>query len=174
MQTISVKFLVLSMLVALGLTSLTSLASSGAGAAPAPSRAMQSRIVVNSNFETRVIALTNRRRVANGCAPLRFNRNLRTAARRHTFAMARSRILAHRLPGEPRLGRRLTLANYLNWREVAENIAVGFGTPRGVVRAWMRSPTHRRNILDCSLREVGIGVGILNRRVWWTQDFGRR
>lgn len=173
MTTFSGKVFVLSVLVALGLTPLS---ASGADAAPAPApaRAMQGGVVVNSSFEDRVITLTNRRREAHGCAPLRLNRNLRTAARRHTFAMASSRTLAHRVPGEPRLGRRVTQANYLNWREVAENIAVGFASPRGVVRAWMSSYTHRRNILDCSLREIGVGVGVLGRRTWWTQDFGRR
>jgi uncharacterized protein YkwD len=44
---------------------------------------------------------------------------------------------------------------------IGENIAFGTGelsTPREIVVAWMRSPGHRRNILDRSYRETGMGV----------------
>jgi uncharacterized protein YkwD len=38
----------------------------------------------------------------------------------------------------------------------------------------MNSAGHRRNLLDCSVRAVGIGVvRRADGRVYWTQDFGR-
>lgn len=168
-----VRLLVLSILVVLGLSPL---AAPSAGATPAPtaSRLVQTGIVVDGPLEQRVLILTNRRRAAHGCAPLRFNINLRRAARKHSSTMGKAGILSHRLSGEPRLGRRVTLANYRNWRRLGENLAVGRITPRRAVRAWMASPTHRRNILDCRLRELGVGVVVVDRRVWWTQNFGRR
>src|SRR3712207_9413731 len=44
---------------------------------------------------------------------------------------------------------------------LGENLAWGSGglaTPRAIVRGWMRSPGHRRNILHGQFREIGIGV----------------
>jgi uncharacterized protein YkwD len=41
------------------------------------------------------------------------------------------------------------------WTKPAgENIAVGFTTPGVVMTAWMNSPEHRRNILNCSFRRA--------------------
>ena len=60
-----------------------------------------------------------------------------------------------------------------HWRRVAENIAWGYGSASGVVRAWWGSTGHRRNIQDCRLRHIGVGVQISGGRIWWTQDFGR-
>jgi uncharacterized protein YkwD len=75
-----------------------------------------------------------------------------------------------------------------NYAMLAENIAAGDATAQAVVNAWMGSPLHRSNILDCSLREIGIGyyyqpVDQANVRnddgtlkgpfyYYWTQDFG--
>lgn len=132
------------------------------------------RVVVQSLLESAVLTLTNVRRAAVGCRPLRFNRALRTAARRHSAKMAYRDTMSHQLPGEARLGRRVRRAGYTRWRIVAENIAVGFTEAKWVMGAWWASPSHRRNIADCRLRHLGVGVVILNGKTWWTQDFGRR
>ncbi|MGR7002617.1 CAP domain-containing protein [Yinghuangia aomiensis] len=55
----------------------------------------------------------------------------------------------------------------------AENIARGQKTPAAVMEAWMNSPGHRANILDCSLTKLGVGVRMGGEGPWWTQDFGR-
>ncbi len=34
----------------------------------------------------------------------------------------------------------------------------GWGTPRGIVKAWMESPGHRANIPNGSFRYTGVGV----------------
>ena len=60
------------------------------------------------------------------------------------------------------------------WRRVAENVAMGYGSPKAVMQAWMASPGHRANILDCRLRHLGVGVVLQGDQVWWTQDFARR
>jgi len=65
------------------------------------------------------------------------------------------------------------------WR-AGENLAWGVGergTARAIFRAWMRSPSHRRNILAGGFNQLGVSVrsGRLNghdqARVW-TQHFG--
>ncbi len=42
--------------------------------------------------------------------------------------------------------------------EYGENSAYGFRTPAATVRAWMRSPGHRANILNSIFRETGVGL----------------
>ena len=38
--------------------------------------------------------------------------------------------------------------------------------------AWMNSPGHRANILNCSYQRLGVGVHEGTGGPWWTQDFG--
>jgi uncharacterized protein YkwD len=52
----------------------------------------------------------------------------------------------------------------------AENIARGQRSASAVMQAWLNSAGHRRNILNCSLRAIGVGFAPGNV---WTQDFGR-
>lgn len=125
-------------------------------------------------LESSVVLLTNTQRILAGCRPLRVNYDLRRAARRHSRRMAEAHTMSHQLPGEPRLGRRITRAGYTGWTRVAENIAAGYTTSGSVTRAWWASTGHRRNITDCSLRHIGVGVVFNGLRMYWTQNFGRR
>ncbi len=141
---------------------------------PGPLAVVPSRILVQRLLEQRVLELTNQRRRAHGCTPLRHSVPLRRAARGHTVEMALAGVMSHQLPGEPKFSTRITRAGYTGWRLVAENVARGFSGPAAVVRAWMNSPGHRRNILNCRLRDLGVGVVLQDGQLWWTQDFGRR
>ncbi|MFC5948974.1 CAP domain-containing protein [Pseudonocardia lutea] len=119
-----------------------------------------------------VVALTNRARAAAGCGPLTSDPRIARAARTHSEDMAAQGYFAHDGPDGPD-GRdfadRLTAAGYPS--PAAENIARGQRTPKSVVEAWLDSPGHRRNIEDCSL--TTIGVGLATDGYFWTQDFGR-
>ncbi|NSC21659.1 CAP domain-containing protein [Streptomyces albus subsp. chlorinus] len=121
-----------------------------------------------------VVALVNRHRAMAGCPELRPHPALERAAQRHSAYMARTRTLTHSGPGERR--RPTTRAAALGYRGglVAENIARGHRTARAVVARWMASPGHRRNILDCSYRETGIGVVAGRGGPWWTEVLGTR
>ena len=72
---------------------------------------------------------------------------------------------------------RITAAGF-NWAAAGENIATGFATPHDVVRAWMASTGHCRNILDPTFADVGTGVSphrvgqLPGAAATWTQDFG--
>lgn len=166
----------LALCLTLGLT-----LSLGPGA-PAPASAatvsttpgVPARLLVQRLLEDRVLALTNQQRRKHGCVALRGSAALRKAARGHTVSMALANSMSHQLPGEARFSSRISKAGYRGWRLVAENIARGFSTPNDVVAAWMRSPSHRRNILNCRLRDLGVGVVLKDGQLWWTQDFGTR
>ena len=129
---------------------------------------------VAADLEDRVVTLVNRRRARAGCRALRPNESLRASARAHSVGMAQYRTMTHFLPGEAGLGERITFAGYHGWRRVAENVATGYGSPKAVMQAWMASPGHRANILDCRLRHLGGGVVAQGNQLWWTQDFARR
>lgn len=131
-------------------------------------------LTVNNILENTVVLLTNTQRALAGCRPLKVNGDLRQAARTHSKRMATANTMSHQLPGELSLGRRITRAGYLGWTRVAENIAAGYTTAGTVTRAWWASTSHHRNIVDCTLREIGVGVVFNGLRMYWTVDFGRR
>ena len=57
---------------------------------------------------------------------------------------------------------------------VGENVAFGFRNGKSAVKAWMRSPGHRANILSANYHLMGIAA--VNRDgVWWVaQVFGTK
>lgn len=40
------------------------------------------------------------------------------------------------------------------------------------MKAWMNSPGHKANILNCEFRTLGVGAYFADGGPWWTQDFG--
>lgn len=121
-----------------------------------------------------VVALTNARRHSPRCNNLRRHSALDRAAQTHTRRMARTNTLSHELPGEPSLGVRVRRAGY-SWTLVGENVAAGYATSEAVVQGWMNSSGHRRNILNCRFRHIGVGYAVSDRGTpYWTQVFGRR
>ena len=108
--------------------------------------------------ETRVLSLINGIRHDHGLAPLTPSVALRAAAREHSADMLTRGYFEHDAPGETFDHRiRRHLASPL----VGEDIAWGtgsYGTPEGLVRLWMHSPTHRHIILMPSLHRIGLGV----------------
>lgn len=64
--------------------------------------------------------------------------------------------------------RRIRDAGYR--RPGGENIAFGQPDAAEVMADWMHSPGHRRNILDCRLRRIGVGHSATGD--YWVQDFG--
>ena len=132
-----------------------------------------------------VMCLVNAERRERGLAPLRGQKRLRTAARRHSRDMTRRRYFDHISPDGRSMVDRARRVHYVtaraSWR-LAENIAWGMAsraTPAATVRSWMRSPGHRSNILDAGMREAGVGVALRTpsgdaRGATYTMLFGRR
>ncbi|MEU6889931.1 sigma-70 family RNA polymerase sigma factor [Streptomyces viridosporus] len=115
-----------------------------------------------------VLALTNTERAEAGCGPVTFDDRLARAAQLHSEDMSANDYFSHtgqngssfvdraKAQGHPSPG--------------AENIARGQSSAASVMEAWMNSPGHRANILNCSLKTLGVGVVTSD---WtWTQVFG--
>lgn len=120
-----------------------------------------------------VIALVNSERAAAGCGPLKEDPQLRSAAQGHSDDMAQRNYFSHTDPdgGDP--GTRTTAAGY-RWSTYGENIAMGQQTAQDVMDSWMKSPGHRANILNCSFKDIGVGMRPGAGGPWWTQNFGAR
>jgi uncharacterized protein YkwD len=122
-------------------------------------------------FEAQVVTLVNTQRATAGCSALRVDRRLTSAARTHSADMATRGYFDHTTPDGVDFASRITHAGY-RWSAAAENIAAGQRTPAAVMAAWMGSAGHRHNILDCGLRDIGVGLAYSeDGRPYWTQDF---
>jgi uncharacterized protein YkwD len=55
---------------------------------------------------------------------------------------------------------------------VAENIAMGQPSVRGVINSWMTSPGHRANILNARYRRLGVAAyRTPDGTIYWCQQF---
>ncbi|MYZ07519.1 CAP domain-containing protein [Streptomyces sp. SID2999] len=117
----------------------------------------------------RVVELVNAERAKVGCSPVELNSTLSKAAQDHSADMAAHNTMSHTGSDGSDPGSRITAAGY-QWSAYGENVAYGYATPEQVMDGWMNSPGHRENILNCSYKEIG--VGLAQPGDYWTQDFG--
>jgi uncharacterized protein YkwD len=182
------KFLALPVLI-LTIVALAAGLVTSAGAAPkAPCGASKTAPQALSLHQMRssVLCLLNRIRAHNKLHPLSYNQALRTSASAHSVSMVVHGYFAHEGPGGS-MDSRISRAGYLVAGRrfvIGEDIGGGggpLGSPMAVVRDWMHSPVHRRNILDPHFRDAGVGVargfpygGGGGRAATYTVDFGAR
>ena len=166
----------------------------GALAGPASADAAQCKGASNSprrlsakRASNLVVCLVNKERGERNLRRLSQRKDLRRAASGHTKQMKRADCFAHTCPGEPDLPGRLTRSDYLpcncNW-SAGENLAWGGGSsegsPRAVVKAFMKSSTHRAEILNAGFEDIGVGFrhgspfSSGKKRGTYTLDFGAK
>lgn len=121
--------------------------------------------------EAQVLTLVNKERAAAGCSPVTANDRLTRAADDYSDVMADSGVMSHTGPDGSTMAGRVEAAGY-QWSTLGENIARGQGDAASVMDSWMNSSGHRANILNCSFKELGVGVHFGDGGPWWTQDFG--
>jgi len=122
-----------------------------------------------------VLELTNLERSRAGVAPLRENERLAHAAQLQSEQMGAASRMDHVLRDAryPNPADRLAAADY-EWQAYGENVAMGQRSAEEVVTAWMKSPSHRANILDPRYTELGIGYAVdAGGRPYYAQVFGR-
>jgi uncharacterized protein YkwD len=103
-----------------------------------------------------VLALVNRERQKGGLPPLAGDPALSAIAQNHAEDMARRGYFEHESPEGMDPFDRLRAAG-ISYRRAGENIACRTEGARSVVRLWMGSPGHRKNILGDFTR-AGIGA----------------
>ena len=105
---------------------------------------------------SQVVTRTNQLRHTHGCGQLNVDHDLIDASVRQSYYMASTRRFGHRGPGGSTFVTRARSAGYA--LPAGENIAWGYETADEVVGAWMASPRHRANMLNCGARSIGTGV----------------
>ncbi|MFI9647965.1 CAP domain-containing protein [Streptomyces sp. NPDC052040] len=125
---------------------------------------------VPSSATAAVLALVNQERAKVGCSAVSASGELTTLAQAFSDDMAARNFFDHTDPsGRDPWDR----AASLGITDLGgENIARGQATAQDVMEAWMNSPGHRANILNCDFKTLGVGVHQGSGGPWWTQDFG--
>ncbi|SDR99542.1 Uncharacterized conserved protein YkwD, contains CAP (CSP/antigen 5/PR1) domain [Paraoerskovia marina] len=110
--------------------------------------------------------LVNVERAAVGCPAVVSDDRLVAAAQAHADDMSAQGYFSHVSQDGRTFDERIRAAGYA--QPGAENIASGQRTVDAVMAAWMDSPGHRANILNCDLGAVGLArTGNV-----WVQTFG--
>ncbi|WP_344444331.1 CAP domain-containing protein, partial [Kitasatospora nipponensis] len=148
----------------------------GTSPAPTPARTASATPRAGSTasvaaYAQQVLDLVNAQRAQNGCGPLTANAKLQSAAQGQSDDMAARSFFDHTNPDGAGPQQRIDATGY-HWSTWGENIARGQVDPAAVMDSWMNSPGHRANILNCSFKEIGVGIHLGPGGPWWTQDFG--
>jgi uncharacterized protein YkwD len=181
------------LLAALCLSAVAATTPAGTRAASSSTRVylpLMTQATAAVSIEQRLTDLTNELRRQQGCAvALVLSPQLSAAASAHSRDMALHDLFSHSGSDGSTMASRAVAAGY-SYSRLAENLAAGQASPEEVVAGWMSSPGHRSNILNCALREIGVGyyeqsddqsnvrldTGEISGpyRHYWTQDLGAR
>jgi uncharacterized protein YkwD len=108
---------------------------------------------------------------------LRYDADLSVASQLHADDMAANNYFSHdSVDGRTFIER--IVATDFSGSPAGENLASGQQTPGEVVRAWLDSPPHCRNLMAKKFDAVGLGLALLNDPqystpiTFWVQDFG--
>ena len=128
-----------------------------------------------SNDEAEIFDLVNQVRSKSRLRYLAWNDDLARVARNFSRQMARENFFSH----ADRNGRTVTeRAADEQWSKIGENLFMCDGLDDFTafsVRGWMKSTSHRRNILDREWTDTGIGIyRTRDDRIYVTQVFVRR
>ncbi|MFI7503072.1 CAP domain-containing protein [Streptomyces sp. NPDC049687] len=117
-----------------------------------------------------VLKLVNEERAKVGCSALSANSALSELAEKFSDDMAARGFFDHTDPDGLTPWDRAAKAGISDLG--GENIARGQADAAAVMEAWMNSPGHKANILNCDFKTLGVGVHFGSGGPWWTQDFG--
>jgi uncharacterized protein YkwD len=107
--------------------------------------------------------------------PLQWNDALTSAATAHSTDMAMRDYFSHTSPEGGTMADRVNAAGY-RWNLLAENIAAGQRSIQGVIDGWIDSDGHCANVMNPSLREIGmacVSSDSASYPTYWTMNLGR-
>lgn len=118
---------------------------------------VSSDFLVSTVLPAVIVELTNEERGSDALVTLRRNSLLDTAATLKAQDMANNEYFAHYSPKGISPWYWFDFAGY-DYLHAGENLAVHFTDSTDVVEAWMKSPTHRANIMNGIYTEIGVGT----------------
>jgi uncharacterized protein YkwD len=111
--------------------------------------------------EDELFRAINQARARRRLLPLKENAQLQQVARHHSEDMATRQVLAHINPDGADVVDRLRAEGVKDFTAVGENMFTGRNLTNLVnltVREWLRSPSHRKHVLNPRYSEGGVGV----------------
>jgi uncharacterized protein YkwD len=141
-----------------------------APATKAPETTPSKAVSTTSAAETAVLSLVNDERAKAGCSPVTASSSLGALAESFSEDMAARGFFDHTDPDGATPWDRAEALGITNLG--GENIARGQADAAAVMEAWMNSPGHRANILNCDFKTLGVGAHFASGGPWWTQNFG--
>jgi len=122
--------------------------------------------------EQKLLELTNAERKKKDLPPLKPSPLLFKVARAHSANMAKHGKMAHELDDKNPF-QRIKEAGY-KYAFAGENVAAGLDDLEVVVKGWMDSEPHRKNILATQFTEIGLGIARDKKgEPYLTQVFGK-
>src|SRR3989338_7536825 len=106
---------------------------------------------------TTVIELTNQKRLAEGQPPLKENKALDEAAAAKAASMIAQNYWAHNAPNGTEPWNFILNSGY-SYLHAGENLARDFTNPKDVVEAWMKSSSHKANLISSKYQDIGVAV----------------
>jgi len=129
--------------------------------------------------ETEVLRLTNDERTKQGLSALAPDSKLHDVAQAHSDDMLTDDYFSHDDQSGCSSSCRATNAGY-RWKAIGENIYMMSGykmtpeqTAAMMVDGWMNSPGHRKNILNESFTESGVGLAVDGKSIYVTSMYGK-
>jgi len=120
-----------------------------------------------------VLQLVNLERAERNLQPVVVDERLTKVAEDYACRMASESFFGHHDPLTGDGPAKRAVAGRYRFYSVGENLAAGPETPADVMKAWMKSPSHRDIILDPTWRDVGIAVRAGGEySIYWVQEFG--
>jgi hypothetical protein len=114
-------------------------------------------VIASDIAPSSVISLVNQERAEANLAPLAENTKLSAAARAKANDMIKRDYFAHTSPAGVTPWQWIKQAGY-RYKTAGENLAVNYTSAKEQHKAWMKSPTHRANILNPKYQEIGVAV----------------
>jgi uncharacterized protein YkwD len=140
-------------------------AATGVQACSTPSQA--------AALEAGMFEWINQVRAERGLQPYKRSGHLDRSAEYQACDMARYDYFAHSRPGGPKLGSRMKSAGY-RVKAGSENLAYTQQLKvASAATVWRNSPPHWANIMDRSMRDIGISVVTDGGKVLWVMNVGR-
>jgi hypothetical protein len=126
---------------------------------------------------TNVIGLVNQERRKVGTADLTLNLKLSKIAENKAKDMIKNDYFAHTSPDGKTPWFWFEKEGY-EYQFAGENLAINFTTAEKQNESWMKSPSHRKNILSENFKEIGVATvkGVINGKeaIVTVQEFGTR
>ncbi len=111
--------------------------------------------------EFEIFDLVNKERRRQNLDELEWNDDLARLARDYSSKMARGKFFDHHEPNGATVVERAKDARIKKWSKIGENLFYCEGNydfSYFAVKNWMKSPTHKDNILDADWTNSGIGI----------------